>query len=177
MVKETSEAELASQTLNKHDEKALKKAMHSILKSLEFLEFFKDNQVVIEKKTYLQVLSEAMQGKLALGDTDRDLVIMRHEFGIQSPTTNKEWKRTSTMVASGNSRASGGFSIMSQTVGFTCAIATRLVLQKKFPQRGVLSPIYPEIYEPILEELKSIGVCLKEEEAQVPCAISKDPKA
>lgn len=107
-----------------------------------------------------------MQGKLALGDNDRDLVIMRHEFGIQSPSTNKEWKRTSTMVASGNSKASGGYSIMSQTVGYTCAIATRLVLQNKIPQRGVLSPIYPEIYEPILEELNSIGISLKEEGGQ-----------
>jgi len=69
-----------------------------------------------------------MQGKLALEDNDRDLVIMRHEFGIQSPDSNQELTRTSTMVASGDSRASGGFSIMSKTVGYTCAIATRLVL-------------------------------------------------
>lgn len=105
-----------------------------------------------------------MQGKLALEDNDRDLVVMRHEFGIQSPATGKEWKRTSTMVASGDSKASGGFSIMSQTVGFTCAIATRLVLEKKIPQRGVLSPIYPEIYNPILEDLKAIGITMKEED-------------
>lgn len=166
IMRETSEADKAEGKMDKHDERAVSKAMHSILKSLDFLEFFTDGAVKVDgKKTYLQLLSELMQGKLNLGDHDRDLVVMRHEFGIQSGTTGKEWRKTSTMVASGNSKASGGFSIMGQTVGFTCAIATRLVLEKKFPQRGVLSPIYPEIYNPILEELEAkCGVKMREED-------------
>lgn len=139
--------------------------MRSILKSLHFLEFFTDKPVETEKKSFLQVLSSAMQGKLALGEHDRDLVVMRHEFGIMSPSTNEVWQKTSTMVASGDSKASGGHSIMSKTVGYTTAIATRLCLQKKIPQRGVLSPIYPEIYEPILKDLNEIGIFLKEEES------------
>lgn len=44
---------------------------------------------------------------------------------------------------------------MSQTVGITCGIATRLVLIGKIQRKGVLSPIYPEIYNPILNELES----------------------
>lgn len=68
------------------------------------------------------------------------------------------------MIASGHSKASGGYSIMSQTVGYTCAIATRLVLLNKVPQRGVLSPIYPEIYNPILDELKTMGISMEESE-------------
>jgi saccharopine dehydrogenase (NADP+, L-glutamate forming) len=68
------------------------------------------------------------------------------------------------MIASGHSKASGGYSIMSQTVGYTCAIATRLVLLNKVPQRGMLSPIYPEIYNPILDELKTMGISMEESE-------------
>ena len=90
LIKETTDAELEqNQQLHKVDEKALLKAQKSILKSLDFLEFFDDvKKVEVGKKTYLNLLSEAMQSKLALEDHDRDLVIMRHEFGIHSPSLN-----------------------------------------------------------------------------------------
>jgi hypothetical protein len=54
-----------------------------------------------------------MQTKLAMNDQDRDLVIMRHEFGIEDPNSGKKWKHTSTLIASGQSKASGGSTIMS----------------------------------------------------------------
>lgn len=61
---------------------------------------------------------------------------------------------------------------MSQTVGYTTAIATRLVLQNKISQRGVVSPIYPEIYDPILDELKTMGICLVESEELIPIQLA-----
>ena len=120
-------------------------------------------------KSYLDVLSDVMAKKLALSDNDRDLVIMRHIFKIRNPKNNQEWEHTSTMVASGQSKASGGHSIMGQTVGITCGIATRMVLTGKIKHQGVLSPIYEDIYNPILKELESIGIQMIEE--------SENPKA
>jgi len=52
---------------------------------------------------------------------------------------------------------------MSKTVGTTCAIAARMVLTGRVPQRGIISPIYPEIYLPILKELETYGVQMIEE--------------
>ena len=52
---------------------------------------------------------------------------------------------------------------MSQMVGITAAIGARLVLEGKVPQRGVLSPIYKELYQPILKELEKFGVFMVEE--------------
>jgi len=120
-------------------------------------------------KCYLDVLSDVMAKKLALSDTDRDLVIMRHIFKIRDPKSNKEWEHTSTMVASGQSKASSGHSIMGQTVGITCGIATRMVLTGKIKHHGVLSPIYEDIYNPILKELSTLGINMVEE--------SENPKA
>jgi len=55
---------------------------------------------------------------------------------------------------------------MSHTVGVTCALATRLVLEKKITERGVLSPMAKEIYQPVLEALeKHHGVTMVEESA------------
>ncbi|MGC8747202.1 MAG: saccharopine dehydrogenase C-terminal domain-containing protein, partial [Candidatus Saccharicenans sp.] len=52
---------------------------------------------------------------------------------------------------------------MSRLVGLPAAIATRLILEGRIKLRGVLIPTYPEIYEPILEELKTLGVSFREE--------------
>ena len=57
---------------------------------------------------------------------------------------------------------------MSQTVGYTCAIATRLVLLKQFEHTGVLSPTHKEIYQPILEQLAQIGIHMQESEELLP---------
>ena len=52
---------------------------------------------------------------------------------------------------------------MSQTVGITCAIGSRMILDGKIPQKGIVSPIHREIYEPILKELERFGVVMIEE--------------
>ena len=52
---------------------------------------------------------------------------------------------------------------MSTTVGVTCGIGARMVITNQFPQRGVISPIFPEIYNPILRELENYGIRMIEE--------------
>ena len=52
---------------------------------------------------------------------------------------------------------------MSKTVGVTCGIGARMVLTGKVPQRGVIAPIYPEVYNPILRELETYGIRMIEE--------------
>lgn len=52
---------------------------------------------------------------------------------------------------------------MAKTVGVTAAIGTRLILDGKISKRGVLSPIYKEIYVPIMKELERLGVVMIEE--------------
>ena len=52
---------------------------------------------------------------------------------------------------------------MSLTVGITAALGARLVLEGKVPQRGVISPVYKELYQPILKSLEKFGVLMVEE--------------
>ena len=68
------------------------------------------------------------------------------------------------MVASGKSKSEKGDSIMSTTVGVTCALTTRLLLEKKIRATGFVSPTEKEIYEPVLAQLeKDFGVTMIEE--------------
>jgi len=48
-------------------------------------------------------------------------------------------------------------------VGTPVAIAVKLVLEGKIKNTGVLRPLLPEIYNPVAEELKKLGIFCKEE--------------
>lgn len=52
---------------------------------------------------------------------------------------------------------------MAKTVGMTTAITTRLVLEGRVKQRGVISCTDKEIYEPSLKELEKHGIIMVEE--------------
>ncbi|HEY4874944.1 MAG TPA: saccharopine dehydrogenase C-terminal domain-containing protein, partial [Puia sp.] len=51
---------------------------------------------------------------------------------------------------------------MAKTVGLPLGIVAKLILQKKITLTGMHIPILPEIYEPVLEELKNHGIIFKE---------------
>ena len=52
----------------------------------------------------------------------------------------------------------GKDSSMARTVGLPAAIGTRLILNGEVREKGVLVPVIPALYNPILKELKSFGV-------------------
>lgn len=118
------------------DDVAKKDVMRGLLKTLLYLGLFSD-QPIQENQKYLGALSNEMQKTLNMGDHDRDLVVMRHEFELwehfeeEGKKMRKKIKQTSTFVKSGESKASGGHSVMCTSVGVTCGIATRLVLEGK----------------------------------------------
>ncbi len=56
---------------------------------------------------------------------------------------------------------------MSRTVSIPVAIAARLVLEGKFTRPGLSIPTIPELYEPILEELKELNINFVERTVKV----------
>ena len=93
--------------------------------------FFDDTTPLVVKhkdgkpRTYIEVFGDVLANKLSMTDEDRDLVVMRHNFILEDPKTKKRWNHYSTLIASGNSKKQGGYTIMAKTVGMTAAIATR----------------------------------------------------
>lgn len=60
-----------------------------------------------------------------------------------------------------------GYSAMSLTVSAPTAIGAELILDGKIKERGVLRPIYKDIYEPCLKKLEKMGIRLVEEEEEI----------
>jgi len=128
----------------------------NVINNLEWLGLLGDDKLP-KDKTPLDILVARMLEKLQYDENERDMVVLYHEFLAEYP--DKKEKITSTLIDFG---ISGGDSSMSRTVGLPAAIATRFILEGKFNFTGVLIPVDPKIYEPVLKELESLNIVCKE---------------
>ena len=56
------------------------------------------------------------------------------------------------------------YTAMSDTVGIPVGIAAKMILKQNLSRKGVLLPIYSEIYNPVLKELEKYGITFTEKE-------------
>jgi saccharopine dehydrogenase (NADP+, L-glutamate forming) len=103
------------------------------------------------------VLQSLIERKWKLKDSDKDLVVMAHEFIYKQKGLTK--KLRASLSRKGENAVMTG---MAATVGLPMAICTRLLLEGKIDVRGVHIPVMKEIYEPVLAELASMGISFEE---------------
>jgi hypothetical protein len=128
------------------------------LKQLFFLGM-DDTQTVIPKGKYsaADILQIALENKLALKPQDRDMVVMQHEIEYEVHG-EKRFVKSCLLVKGENNLHTA----MAKTVGLPLGIAAKLILQNKIKATGLQIPITPEIYEPVLMELKEEGIFFTE---------------
>ncbi len=130
---------------------------HPILARLEWLGLFDEVMIPSGINTRLDALCHLFEEKMQYSPGERDMIVMHHEFVVEYK--GKKQKITSTLIDYG---IPNGDSSMSRTVALPVAIASRLILDGKINLTGVHRPIIAEIYEPILEELATLDISLKE---------------
>ncbi|MBS1947672.1 MAG: saccharopine dehydrogenase NADP-binding domain-containing protein [Bacteroidetes bacterium] len=125
---------------------------------LEFLGLFEDLVVPASAKTSADVLQYLLEKKLAMRSNDKDMIVMVHE--LEYELENRSYYSRSSLIVTGedNSRTA-----MARTVGLPLGIAAKLILQERIKRTGLHIPILPEIYEPVLNELKQHGIRFEEE--------------
>ncbi len=124
---------------------------------MAWLGLFSDELIPAADNTYLDVLASRMLKKMGYAPGERDMLVMQHEFVAEY--SNRTEKTTATMIDYG---IPGGDSSMSRLVGLPAAIAARMVLQGEINVTGVHVPMIPEIYQPVLAELATMGISFHE---------------
>jgi saccharopine dehydrogenase (NADP+, L-glutamate forming) len=131
----------------------------AVMDKLKWLGIFEEEAIGMEKATPAQALQKLTESKWSLEEADRDMIVMQHQFHYTLKGSEK--CLYSSLVLEGKDQI---HTAMSLTVGLPVAIATKLILQGKINLTGVKIPVDKEIYEPVLEELKSFGIDFVEEE-------------
>jgi len=129
-----------------------------VMQRLDWLGLFKEAPLPVEKGSALDVLGARMLDKLKFEEGERDMIILQHIFIASYPDGKKE-KISSTLIDFG---IPDGDSAMARTVGLPPAIGTRLILEGKINLKGVHIPVIPELYKPILQELRTMKIEFKE---------------
>jgi saccharopine dehydrogenase-like NADP-dependent oxidoreductase len=131
----------------------------SALDSLEYLGFFSDEKLNYRSSTPFEITSDRMIKKMLLSVNERDLVVLQHIVLASYPDGKKEVIKSS-MLDFGSPATNTS---IARTVALPAAIAVRMILEKKIEVTGVCRPVIPQIYNPVLDELKTLGIEMKEE--------------
>lgn len=130
-----------------------------VIRKLEWLGLFSSEHMPQAKASAIEILAALMSDKLKYEAGERDLVVLQHKFMAVFPGGKKE-RILSTLVDFG---IPGGDTSMARCVGLPAAVGATLIIRGKVKASGVLIPILPEIYGPVLEEIKRHGISFKEE--------------
>ncbi len=147
-------------TLQQHIAKRLEvEEDDKVISMLQWLGLFDETSLKPGTCSSADVLLELLLDKWKMASVEKDMVAMQHE--IEYLHKDRKIKLTSTMVIKGENRE---YSAMAKTVGLPIGILARMVLTKKIkPPTGVIMPIMPSIYRPVLTELTHHDIVFTEE--------------
>jgi saccharopine dehydrogenase-like NADP-dependent oxidoreductase len=131
--------------------------------NLRWLGMFSDRRFDLDSISPLDAMGNLMFEKLSFKSGERDLIVLYHDFRAEYPGGRRE-RITSRMIDFG---IKDGDSSMSRTVSLPAAIAVNLILTGKITTTGVLRPVIPAVYEPVLDELATMNIGCKEATEQL----------
>lgn len=130
-----------------------------VMKKLEWLGLFRKKKIKLPKASPALILENLLLDKWKLTPDDKDMILMQHEFEYELKGEHKIL--TSTLIMKGEDNLN---TAMSKLVGLPMGIFVRLVMEGRINSKGVNIPVIPEVYNPVLKELKEYGVEFLEEE-------------
>ncbi|MEZ4826722.1 MAG: saccharopine dehydrogenase C-terminal domain-containing protein [Bacteroidia bacterium] len=138
-----------------------------VMERLAWAGLFSDEIIERKNATPAQLLLDLLSRKLAFRTEDTDMLVMMDYFEYMME--GKTYAREAYLVVKGKDPRHTAISL---TVGLPAAIAVRLILQGKIQARGVMLPLLPEIYRPVLQELQSLGISFTEREKEISSLVS-----
>ncbi|MEI6456208.1 MAG: saccharopine dehydrogenase C-terminal domain-containing protein [bacterium] len=129
------------------------------LEAMQWLGLFDEIQMNRGVDSTFEVTSDLMIAKMELGREERDMVALQHTFLAAYSDGRKEVIR-SRMLDFGTLATDTS---IARTVALPAAIGVEMILREEIKVKGVHIPVIPEIYNPILHQLESLGIRMTEE--------------
>lgn len=129
-----------------------------VMDKLAWLGLFRKKRINMPNASPALILENLLLDKWRLKPDDKDMIIMQHEFVYELKGELK--KEISTMVIKGEDTVN---TAMAKLVGLPLGIFVRLVMEGRIKSTGVQIPVMQEVYEPVLQELKSFGISFEEQ--------------
>ncbi len=126
--------------------------------NLEWLGMYSDRAFTVQRISPLDAMGELMYEKLSFRPGERDMIVLVHNFRAEFPDGRRE-QIASQLIDYGIPH---GDSSMSRTVSLPAAIGVDMILTGRIREAGVLRPVSPDIYNPILDELATLDISCKE---------------
>lgn len=139
-----------------------KDAVNQLLNKPQLQEQFRflglyDERALRTHASSAEILLGLLEEKWIMRADDKDMIVMIHEVDYKLDGTEK--KLTSSLLVKGSDSVN---TAMSKTVGTPLAIAAGLLLEGKMSVTGLHIPVIPEIYLPVLEELRRYEIAFDE---------------
>jgi saccharopine dehydrogenase (NADP+, L-glutamate forming) len=128
------------------------------IRNLEWLGMFSDRGFKVDRISPLDAMGELMYERLAFRPGERDMIVLFHDFRAEFPGGKRE-RIISQLIDYGIPL---GDSSMARTVSLPAAIGVHMVLTGRIRNTGVLRPVAPEIYDPVLDELATLAISCDE---------------
>jgi saccharopine dehydrogenase-like NADP-dependent oxidoreductase len=129
------------------------------LKALKWLGSFGNLPMNRGIDSPFEVTSDLMISKMTLGHEERDMVALQHTFLAGYSDGRKEVIR-SRMLDFGSPSTDTS---IARTVALPAAIGVEMILNGRITETGVHIPVIPEIYNPVLDQLETMGIKMVEE--------------
>jgi len=124
-----------------------------VMKRLVWLGLFTKKKIKLRDATPALILERLLLDKWKLAPEDKDLIVMQHQIDYE--LDGKKYRDISNLTMKGENAED---TAMSRLVGLPMGIFVRLISQGAIKSTGVHIPTMKEVYEPVLEEMKSFGM-------------------
>ena len=120
-----------------------------VVEKLEWLGLFSDRKLDRFQGSPARIFQDLLEDKWKLDTGDKDMIVMLHKMEVEMD--QKMWEVQMSLAVCGDDEM---ITAMAKTVGLPLAITAKNVLAGKIQRTGVVIPVTPDIYMPILHELE-----------------------
>jgi saccharopine dehydrogenase (NADP+, L-glutamate forming) len=134
----------------------------AVMEKLKWLGLFSKDKIEIKEGTAAQILQHLIEKKWVMKKKDKDMIVMVHDFIYKRKS--KAYKLRSSLVVVGDNAVD---TAMAKTVGLPLGMLAMRLVRGECKLRGVHIPVMPEVYDPVLKELRQYGISFLEVENSI----------